>query len=87
MRLSEVIERMKEREKVRTYGSETTQWGSFVQECKEQYNAMPWQVGDSKPDTEVDEYFATFWCAIADENFEKAEEYGEVPEDWYFDLD
>jgi len=87
MRLSEIIEKMGERESVEAPGSETTQWQHFVDECRREYGATPWQIGDTVPDPIVDSDFAAYWTAIAENRFKDAEEHGEVPEDWYLDLE
>jgi hypothetical protein len=87
MRLSEIIEKMGERESVEAPGSETIQWQHFVDECRTQYGAMPWQIDDIVPDPIVDNDFAAYWTAIAENRFKDAEEHGEVPEDWHLDLE
>jgi len=80
-RLEDVRQAMTEHDQAAAPGSESGQWGAFVEDARRQYLVLGYDQ-DEAPVTVVTPAFAHFWHAIARGDHDTAEQYGEVPEDW-----
>lgn len=79
--LRQIAEALHDHDKIAAPGTTSDQWDQFVAEVHRFWGFTP-SPYDVDQDFEVDDEFATFWLAVARSDYDTAEQYGEVPEDW-----
>ena len=62
--------------------SDSPQWQAWVEDCRRHYGKSPWVLSSEGVEVDEESDFAKFWLAVADQDYEVAEQYGEVPEGW-----
>lgn len=62
MTLEALTAAMKRADRVHAPGSESTEWGGYVEDCHTVLGCMPWD----DPERIVPEEFATHWLEVAD---------------------
>lgn len=74
--LAELTEKMRDHDRDVAPGSESTAWGLFCDDAYAIYGVLPYD--DDNNEIAVDDDFAAFWSAVADQDLTKAAEYGDV---------
>lgn len=75
---SQVTQAMKAHDREYAPGSESAQWGAYVDSTYTQHDRAPWD-GD---DEVVDSDYAGYWLAVAERDYATAAQYGDVPQEW-----
>lgn len=63
-------------------GSESEQWQAFVADTLRLYGISPWDDGADSIAIDPRSDFAEYWTAIAEQAYDYAANFGEVPESW-----
>lgn len=81
MRMKEVIDAMREHDRVHAPGSESSQMQAFYEDLRRR------GLASAEICSEAPEDFAAFWMAVASRNYHEASNHGDVSDEWWESLD
>lgn len=79
--LHDIADMMQHHDRHHAPGSESAQWGAFVDEAYRTYGVAAYDEDRARTVT-VSGCFASYWIAIADDEYERAARFGDVPKEW-----
>lgn len=77
--IATITEAMRDHDRIHAPGSESPQWGAYVEDCRQVLGATPYDIDGG---VVVSAEFAAYWTAIANRDYSTAEAFGDVNPDW-----